>query len=171
MPQVQQQVGLSSSVQVQAALDKVARKRLVVQREERDRVREAIGLQSLLQGGDALTHIGAVPPLAARVRPVVKVNALQPDDAASGGAQGESPIQIHPEMAAAPRVLDRLRRGEADRDAHRAPSVDTASVRTADSNSGCPRAARSAAAYRYDARCDGPSGTPLHPGMLHMSTT
>ncbi|TLY32761.1 MAG: hypothetical protein E6K57_05080 [Nitrospirae bacterium] len=85
MPQVQQQVGLSSSVQVQAALDKVARKRLVVQREERDRVREAIGLQSLLQGGNALTHIGAVPP-AARVRPVVKVNALQPDDAASVGA-------------------------------------------------------------------------------------
>src|SRR5205814_1781409 len=84
-----QQVGLSSSVQVQAALDKVARKRLVVQREERDRVREAIGLQSLLQGGDALTHIGAVPPPAARVRPVVKVNALQPDDAASGGATGD----------------------------------------------------------------------------------
>src|SRR6266480_2883310 len=59
-------------------------------------------------------------------------------------------------MAAAPRVLDRLRRGEADCDAHRTPSVGTASVGIADSNSGCPRAARSAAAYRYDARCDGP---------------
>ena len=44
------------------------------------------------------------------------------------------------------RVLDRLRRGEADRKAHRAPPVDTASVAAAGSTSGRPCAARSAAA-------------------------
>ena len=70
MPQVQQEVGLGSSIQVQAALGQILRKRFVVQREERDRIRKAMGLQSLLQGGDAFTHIGVVPP-AARVRPVV----------------------------------------------------------------------------------------------------
>ena len=37
--------------------------------------------------------------------------------------------------------------------------------------SSSPRAARSAAASRYEARCCGASGTPPHPGMLHMSTT
>src|SRR5881628_1942098 len=66
MPQVQQEVGLGSSIQVQAALGQILRKRLVVQREERDRVRETVRLQSLLQGGDAPAHIGAASP-AARV--------------------------------------------------------------------------------------------------------
>src|SRR5439155_3883819 len=161
---------LGGSVQVQAALDQFARKRLVVQREERDRVREAVGLQAPFQRGDALARIRAVA-LAARVCALAEVDALQPDDPASGGAQGEGPVQVHPEMAAALRVLDRLRRGEADRKAHRPPPVDTASVAAAGSTSGRPWAARSAAAYRYDARCDGASGTPRHPGMLHMSTT
>src|SRR2546430_10387597 len=55
-------------------------------------------------------------------------------------------FRSHPEMAAAPRILNRLRRGEADREAHRTASVDTASVGTADSNGDCPRAARSATA-------------------------
>src|SRR5205807_10545059 len=34
-----------------------------------------------------------------------------------------------------------------------------------------PRAARSAAAEKYRARSRGASGTPLNPGMHHMSTT
>src|SRR2546429_3355087 len=34
-----------------------------------------------------------------------------------------------------------------------------------------PRAARSAAAQKYCASSRGASGTPLKPGMLHMSTT
>src|SRR5260221_3338932 len=115
MPQIQQQVSLGRSVQVQAALGQIPRKRLFVQWEERDRVREAVRLQSLLQGGDACARIGAVSP-AARVRAVVKVDALQPDDAASVGAQGEGPVQVHPEMAAALRILNRLCPGDAQQE-------------------------------------------------------
>src|SRR5205823_6297324 len=42
---------------------------------------------------------------------------------------------------------------------------------TACSTRGLPAAARSAAARKEDARCNGASGTPLKPGMLDMSTT
>src|SRR5207245_10983667 len=38
-------------------------------------------------------------------------------------------------------------------------------------DSRCPRAARSAAVSRYEASSCDASGTPPHPGMLHISTT
>jgi len=53
----------------------------------------------------------------------------------------------------------------------RRPAGELSRSGAPDTGSDCPWAARSAAAYRYDARCDGASGTPRHPGMLHMSTT
>src|SRR5881397_1560499 len=43
--------------------------------------------------------------------------------------------------------------------------------RGADCAASSPRTARSAAVWKYSARTRGASGTPLNPGMLHMSTT
>src|SRR5881628_1521894 len=43
--------------------------------------------------------------------------------------------------------------------------------RGADCAASSPRTARSAAVWKYSAKTRGASGTPLNPGMLHMSTT
>ena len=144
VPQIQQEISLCGSAQVQAALGQVEGKRLVAERKERDRIREAVGFESRLQRGKARPRIGAVSP-PPRGRFVAEVDPFQPDHAASAGAQTERPVEVDPEMPAALWVFDRLRRCEADRDAHPSPAVHAVSCGSADSNNRCPRAARSAA--------------------------
>src|SRR5206468_6070560 len=132
----------------QAALSQVEGQRLVAERKECDRVRETIGFESGLQRGKARPRIGAVSP-SPRGRLVAEIDPFQPDHAASAGTQTERPVEVDPEMPAALWVFDRLRRCEADRDAHRSPAVHIVSSGSGDSNNCCPRAARSAAFYRY----------------------
>src|SRR5207253_9607517 len=77
-----------------------------------------------LQGGDALAHVAAAPATAARERVVALsvVHAFEPNHPTSDGAQGQGPVQVHPEVPASLGVADGVRRGETHREAHATPS-------------------------------------------------
>src|SRR2546423_12767953 len=76
-----------------------------------------------LQGGDALPHVTTAPATATRYGGVARivVHAFEPDHPASGGTQGQGPVQVHPEVPAALGVADRVRGRDADCAAHAAP--------------------------------------------------
>src|SRR2546421_7743924 len=82
-----------------------------------------------LQGGDALAHVTAAPATAARHRRVARivVHALEPDHPAAGGAQGQGPVQVYPEVPASLGVADGVGWREADGAAHAAPPTPSGS--------------------------------------------
>ena len=120
VPQVEEQVGARGRVQVDAALGDVVGQGPAVVRVERHRFGEAVGGEPRPQGRDAFPHVATAPAAAAlhrAVRPGA-IDALEPDHAGSGLTQGEGPVEVHPEVAAPLGVSDRVRRRQADRDAH-----------------------------------------------------
>src|SRR3989440_166116 len=93
-----------------------------VDRVERQRLGQPVAPEVRFQGGDALAHVATAPATAARDRAVARsvVHAFEPDHPAAGGAQGEGPVEIHPEVPAPLRITDRVGGREADGAAHAA---------------------------------------------------
>src|SRR2546430_7881203 len=103
--------------------------RPAVDRVERERIGDPVASEMCLQGGDALAHVTAAPATAARHRRVARivVHALEPDHPAPGGAQGQGPVQVHPEVPASLGVADGVGWREADGAAHAAPPTPSGS--------------------------------------------
>src|SRR5256714_8500911 len=100
-----------------------------VDRVERERIGEPVASEMCLQGGGALAHVTAAPATAARHRRVARivVHALEPDHPAPGGAQGQGPVQVYPEVPASLGVADGVGWREADGAAHAAPPTPSGS--------------------------------------------
>src|SRR5438045_3033551 len=114
--------GGGGRIRAQAAGREVIGDRRPDDRVERQRVGQPVAPEARFQGGDALAHVAAAPATAARDRAVARrvVHAFEPDHPAAGGAQGQGPVEIHPEVPASLGVTDRVRGSEADGAAHAA---------------------------------------------------
>ena len=109
MPQVEQQVGLGGRVEVERELGQVTRQGFVVQREQRDGLRQAVWLQAALEG----RHL-----LSAVVLGIAGVDPFQPDHPTAQRPQAQGPLEIHPQVPATLGIREGPGRREANRGAH-----------------------------------------------------
>src|SRR5436309_7267131 len=98
MPEVEEKIGLGSRFEIQRVISNFARERAAVQREERERFRQAIRLEAELQRRHFLPRL---------ILGSARVDPFQPCDAAAELSQTKGPLEIDPEMPAALRIRDR----------------------------------------------------------------
>src|SRR5207249_9707336 len=114
MPQIEEQIGLGGSFEIHRVIGNSAREGSAVQREERERFREAVRLQVELERRDFFPGVKLG---------VARVDPFEPDHPTPQRSQTEGPLEIDRQVPAALRIRDRTSRGEADCRAHDGPPV------------------------------------------------